>query len=78
MPSGVLPNTTVTTQLEQALPLVHTLLREELKHSPNATGAPRLRLILALFDDAVMPALAATSTAAPVPLEGLPGPGRDK
>ena len=42
-------------RLEKALPLVHHRLREQLAALPNAIGAPRLRLILALFDDAVMP-----------------------
>jgi hypothetical protein len=64
-------------KLEQALPLVHAVIREELKRSPDAKGAPRLRLILALFDDAVMPALAPTAPAPPA--EGLIyGPGRPK
>jgi hypothetical protein len=44
-------------KLEQALPLVHVLLREQVIRDSEAKGAPRLRLILALFDDAVMPAL---------------------
>jgi hypothetical protein len=44
-------------RLEQALPLVQRLLREELARNSAAPGAPRLRLILALFDDAVMPPL---------------------
>jgi hypothetical protein len=53
-------------RLEQALPLVHDLLREELKKSPTAKGAPRLRLILALFDDAVMPVLPLPPKSGPV------------
>ncbi len=52
-------------KLEQALPLVHSLLRDELKAAPTAKGAPRLRLILSLFDDAVMPALAPPATTTP-------------
>lgn len=44
-------------QLEQSLPLVHKLLREELARAPKAPGAPRLRLILSLFDEVVMPAV---------------------
>jgi hypothetical protein len=64
-------------RLEQALPLVHALMREELKRSPNAKGAPRLRLLLALFDDAVMPALAPTPPALPLDELGI-GPGRGK
>lgn len=43
-------------RLEKALPLVHELLRQGLVESPAAKGAPRLRLVLSLFDDAVMPA----------------------
>lgn len=43
-------------RLEQALPLAHRLLREKLAAAPDARGAARLRLILSLFDDAVMPA----------------------
>ncbi len=42
-------------RLEQALPLAHRLLREKLAAAPDARGAARLRLILSLFDDAVMP-----------------------
>jgi hypothetical protein len=44
-------------RLERCLPLSHHAIRAGLKELPNAKGAPRLRLILALFDDAVMPAL---------------------
>lgn len=44
-------------QLERHLPLVHQLLRTELRQKPTAKGAPRLRLILSLFDDATMPLL---------------------
>jgi hypothetical protein len=44
--------------LEKVLPLAHAELRAALKGSPKAKGAPRLRMILALFDDALMPALA--------------------
>src|SRR5262249_57787076 len=53
-------------QLEQALPLVHEMMREMLKKAPNARGAPRLRLILSLFDDAVMPNLGLPAKSAPV------------
>src|SRR5205807_4903632 len=44
-------------RLEEALPLTHADLRAALTESPRARGAARLRLILTLFDDAVMPAL---------------------
>jgi hypothetical protein len=44
-------------RLERCLPLSQHAIRAGLKELPNAKGAPRLRLILALFDDAVMPAL---------------------
>jgi hypothetical protein len=43
-------------RLERALPLAHQAIREGLAGSPSAPGAPRLRLILALFDDALSPA----------------------
>jgi hypothetical protein len=39
--------------LERSLPLVHSLLRDGLREHPTAKGAPRLRLILTLFDDVV-------------------------
>jgi hypothetical protein len=42
-------------RLEQALPLVHDDLRRALALAPHAKGAPRLRLILSLFDDTVLP-----------------------
>jgi hypothetical protein len=41
-------------QVEQALPVCQKLLREELQRDPEAPGAARMRLILALFDDAVL------------------------
>jgi hypothetical protein len=43
-------------RLERVLPLAHQAIREGLAKSTTAQGAPRLRLILALFDDAMMPA----------------------
>jgi hypothetical protein len=46
-------------RLERALPLTHRELRTALARQPDAPGAPRLRLILALFDDLPMPATAA-------------------
>jgi hypothetical protein len=42
-------------RLEEALPLVQVYVRSGLTGSPQAKGAPRLRLILTLFDDALMP-----------------------
>jgi hypothetical protein len=45
-------------RLEKALPFAEPVLREALSKDPDRPGAPRLRLILSLFDDAVMPALA--------------------
>jgi hypothetical protein len=61
---------TAARRLEQALPLAHRLLREKLTAPPEARGAARLRLILSLFDDAVMPP-------PPPPAAALPasGPG---
>lgn len=44
-------------RLERSLAVSHFAVRAGLRELPNAKGAPRLRLILALFDDAVMPAL---------------------
>jgi hypothetical protein len=49
-------------RLETMLPLAHEAMRRGLKELPQAKGAPRLRLILALFDDALMPALQPTPT----------------
>ena len=46
-------------QLERALPLVHRSLRAALEKSPGKKGAPRLRMIMALFDDVPMPPLPA-------------------
>jgi hypothetical protein len=43
-------------RLERTLPLVHSLMRDGLTNPPAAKGAPTLRLILSLFDEAVMPA----------------------
>jgi len=42
-------------ELERALPLARAEVRAAVKASPNAKGAPRLRMILALFDDVPMP-----------------------
>jgi hypothetical protein len=44
-------------RLERCLAVSHQAIRVGLKELPNARGAPRLRLILSLFDDAVMPTL---------------------
>jgi hypothetical protein len=44
-------------RLEKHLPLAQRAMREALGKQPQAKGAPRLRMILSLFDDAVMPAL---------------------
>ena len=44
-------------RLEQCLAVSHQAIRVGLKELPNAKGAPRLRLILSLFDDVVMPTL---------------------
>ena len=44
-------------QLERCLPMSHVAIRAGLKELPNAKGAPRLRLILSLFDDTPMPVL---------------------
>jgi hypothetical protein len=44
-------------RLEKVLPLAHVEIRAALKETPKAKGAPRLRMILALFDDALMPVL---------------------
>jgi hypothetical protein len=43
-------------RLEQALPFVHALMREKLAALPANKQGAKLRLILSLFDDAVMPA----------------------
>lgn len=42
-------------RVEMSLPLSHEALRTGLKETPMARFAPRMRLILALFDDTVMP-----------------------
>jgi hypothetical protein len=44
-------------ELEKILPFAHRALREQLEKHPEGKGAPRLRVILGLFDDALMPAL---------------------
>jgi hypothetical protein len=44
-------------RLEQCLAVSHQAIRVGLKELPNAKGAPRLRLILSLFDEALMPPL---------------------
>lgn len=44
-------------RLEMALPMAHTAVRVRLKESPQARFAPRLRMLRALFDDNVMPAI---------------------
>jgi hypothetical protein len=44
-------------RLERCLAVSHFAIRAGLKELPHAKGAPRLRLILALFDDTVMPGL---------------------
>jgi hypothetical protein len=44
-------------RLERCLAVSHEAIRIGLKELPTAKGAPRLRLILSLFDDAVMPTL---------------------
>ncbi|MEZ4428136.1 MAG: hypothetical protein R3A51_10670 [Nannocystaceae bacterium] len=40
--------------IEATLPLTHALLRAGLRKDPRGRGAPTLRMILALFDDAVV------------------------
>lgn len=72
-------------QIEQALPLTQRALREELKRQPGAPGGAKMRLVLTLFDDAV---LLAPPDLKPLPeqkpderLPGLPpggGPGRQE
>jgi hypothetical protein len=56
-------------RLEQALPFVQVLLREKLAAAP-ATKGGKLRLILSLFDDAVMPAPPAVEEVGPLPHGG--------
>jgi hypothetical protein len=70
-------------QLEKVLPLAHAGLRTALKDVPRAKGAPRMRMILSLFDDAIMPQLKPRqpddreiSEGPPSPLEELGGFGR--
>lgn len=46
--------------LEKMLPLTHQAIRIELKERPQARGSAKMRLVLALFDDAVMPRLTFT------------------
>ena len=61
-------------RLERCLAVSHQAIRTGLKELPNAKGAPRLRLILSLFDDTVMPALPMYRTAPEA--GGGRGPGR--
>jgi hypothetical protein len=58
-------------RLEQTLPFVQTLLREKLAAAPTNKGG-KLRLILSLFDDAVMPAPPAVEEVGPLPHGRLP------
>jgi hypothetical protein len=44
-------------RLERSLAVAHQAIRAGLKELPKAPGAPRLRLILSLFDETPMPAL---------------------
>jgi hypothetical protein len=44
-------------QLERCLAISHQAIRIGLKELPHTKGRPRMRLILALFDDTVMPSL---------------------
>lgn len=48
-------NESAAERLELHLPLAHSALREALRKQPQEKGAPRLRMILSLFDDTVMP-----------------------
>ncbi len=52
-------------RLERCLAVSHEAIRVGLKELPTAKGAPRLRLILSLFDDTVMPALPVHRAEAP-------------
>jgi len=69
-------------RLERCLAVSHFATRAGLRELPNAKGAPRLRLILALFDDTPMPGLPLPRTGDAVDefgpgLRGLRGgPGR--
>jgi hypothetical protein len=71
-----------TDRLEQCLALSHFAIRAGLRELPNAKGAPRMRLILALFDDTPMPGLPVLRTGEVIDefgpgLRGLRGgPGR--
>lgn len=49
-------------KLELALPLAHMAIRTGVAESPQAKLAPRLRMLLALYDDTVMPAVAIPNT----------------
>jgi hypothetical protein len=49
-------------RLERCLAISHAAIRAGLKELPTAKGAPRLRLILSLFDDVVMPSLRSFQT----------------
>jgi len=41
-------------QLQRALPLTHEAIRIAVEETPRAKGAPRLRMLLTLFDDTVV------------------------
>lgn len=62
-------------RLERCLAVSHQAIRVGLKELPTAKGAPRLRLILSLFDDAVMPTLPVFKAVAPGQSGGGGGPG---
>jgi hypothetical protein len=62
-------------RLELALPLAHAAIRDAVAGSPKAKLAPRLRMMLALFDDAVMPVLTPLKSSETPYGPGFGGPG---
>jgi hypothetical protein len=62
-------------RLELVLPLAHAAMRAAVAESPKAKLAPRLRLMLALFDDTVMPVLVPPKPENPFGPGGGFGPG---
>src|SRR5262249_46617015 len=63
-------------RLELVLPFAHAAMRAAVAESPKAKLAPRLRMMLALFDDTVMPVLVPPKAESPFgPGSGFGGPG---
>jgi hypothetical protein len=65
-------------RLELVLPFAHAAVRAAVAESPKAKLAPRLRMMLALFDDTVMPVLVPPKPESPFGPGGGFGPGGER